>query len=480
MAIEPAVSVLPANPGSPDWYVNRLYDELMARRDECDFYEDYYSGDHPLPWLAPQARDEFRRILGMTRTNYMGLVVDSKAERISIEGFRFGDQAQGDDETFELYQHNNMDVESDQAISEAYICGESFFFVAPNPGNPKIPYWGTESAANAIVAYEPGTRRRVRKAGMKLWRDEYTNLLNATVFLRVMDSLGNVDIRVYKYQAEDRNLGTRPRFERRVVTGEDWGASGQMDKIPLVPILNNPRMRTGGRSELYDLTDIQDRINKTVADRLMTQDYGAFPQKWAVAWPDEDEAGNPNTIDIGRNRMVTTEVQETKFGQWETAPLDPYSFAKREDVKDIASRSRVPAQYLLGEMNNVNGETLKASEAGLVATVRHQMKYVAEAAEESARMVRDLAGLSNVNDHRMETIFSNPEFRTEGEVTDAAVKKLQVGIATRRQARVDVGYSETAIQAMEADDVREQIHPLVANALREARTSDGNSPPVGG
>jgi hypothetical protein len=53
--------------------------------------------------------------------------------------------------------------------------------------------------------------------------------------------------------------------------------------------------------------------------------------------------------------MVTTEVAETRFGQFEAAPLDPYSTAKREDVKDIASRTRTPAQYLLGEMANVSG-----------------------------------------------------------------------------------------------------------------------------
>jgi hypothetical protein len=86
---------------------------------------------------------------------------------------------------------------------------------------------------------------------------------------------------------------------------------------------------------------------------------------------DGGRAGQPDPpIDVGRDRMVTTDVAETKFGQWDAAPLDPYSAAKREDVKDIASPTRTPAQYLLGEMSNVNGETLKASESGLISKVR--------------------------------------------------------------------------------------------------------------
>jgi hypothetical protein len=34
-----------------------------GRRDEIEFFNDYYTGNHPLPWVAPQARDEFRRIV---------------------------------------------------------------------------------------------------------------------------------------------------------------------------------------------------------------------------------------------------------------------------------------------------------------------------------------------------------------------------------------------------------------------------------
>jgi hypothetical protein len=224
-----------------------------------------------------------------------------------------------------------------------------------------------------------------------------------------------------------------------------------MDDVPLIEIPNNPRLLTGGVSELYDVTDIQDRINKTLADRLITQDYGAFPQKWATAWPDEDDDGNPNQIDVGRNRMVTTDVEQTKFGQWDAAPLDPYSAAKREDVKDVASRTRTPAQYLLGEMSNVNGETLKASESGLISKVRQRLRPWGEAAEEAMRLARGLAGLSTPSD--LETIWADPQYRTDAERTDAALKRYQGNVVPLRQTRQDLGYTETQIDLMEeADD----------------------------
>jgi hypothetical protein len=87
---------------------------------------------------------------------------------------------------------------------------------------------------------------------------------------------------------------------------------------------NNPRLLTGGISELADVIDVQDRINKTIADRLITQDFGAFPQKWATGYPEEDSQGNSVApIDIGRDRIVTTDIAETKFGQWDRGSDGP-------------------------------------------------------------------------------------------------------------------------------------------------------------
>lgn len=462
-------------PLSPEWWVKRLHEKLVARRAEIEFYNDYYTGDHPLPWLAPQAREEFRRILRMTRTNYMGLVCDSVAERLNVEGFRFGPDAGADADTWKIYQANNLDVYSDMAWLEAMIGQCSYFHVAPNAEDAPRPHIWVEHASQVIVEHEPGTNRRVRAASLKVWDDDWTGDLHATLQLPGY---------LFKYRAERPQGGSvvQPQWVERDVLGEQPNGQRRnpLGVVSMVEAPNNPRLLTGGVSELYDVTDVQDRINKTVADRLITQDYGAFPQKWASAWPNEDEEGNPNTIDIGRNRMVTTEVAETKFGQWDSAPLDPYSMAKREDVKDIASRTRTPAQYLLGEMTNVNGETLKASESGLVSKVRNRMRPFGEALEETMRIARRAASLPDVTDARMETIWTNPQYRTEGELVDSVVKKLQARIASLRQAREDVGYTATQIERLESDDDRAALDPVTQQIIAGLGTGNGNAPALGG
>lgn len=461
-------------PMSPEWWVSKLHCRLEAQQEECAFYDAYYRGDHPLPWLAPQARQEFRRILLMTRSNYMGLVCDATAERLQIEGFRLGaDADSGDADTWRIWQANNLDSDSDQGILEALICGKSYMLVAPNAKDPATPLMWVEHPSQAILAFEPGTNRRGRKAGLKVWRDEWTDEMHSLLWL---------DGYAFKYKAKCGKSETAEKmdWQPRTVAGEEWPAKNPLGVVPLFELPNNPRLLTGGVSELADVTDIQDRINKTVADRLITQDYGAFPQKWATAWPEEDEKGNAlPPIDVGRNRMVTTDIKETTFGQWDAAPLDPYSNAKREDVKDIASRTRTPAQYLLGEMSNVNGETLKASESGLISKCRQRQRTFDDGFEGPVRLARKAAGLPDAGEEGMETIWRKPEFRTEGELTDSVVKKFQSGLIPLRQAREDLGYSTTTIDRMEQQDDLAQSNDPVLNAAKSLMDG-GQAPMMGG
>jgi hypothetical protein len=41
---------------SPEWWLRRLHAEMARRCEAVELFDAYYRGDHPLPWLAPQAR----------------------------------------------------------------------------------------------------------------------------------------------------------------------------------------------------------------------------------------------------------------------------------------------------------------------------------------------------------------------------------------------------------------------------------------
>lgn len=432
--------------GSPLWWVNRLYAVLLDRRPEINQYDDYYRGNFPLPWLAPQAADEFRRVLKMSRANYIGLVVDAQCERMAVEGFLVTQDTDGDPsidtanedplatdaQMQRIWQANNLDTLFDQGLLEAAITGQSYLMIEPNPKDSRTPRIFVEHSSQIVIAFRPGSNRREAMAGLKVWTDEWTGQVFATLFLE--DSIHKYATN-QKDEAQFQIQSPSGQFENRLMPIWNLRAVGQaqganpLGYVPLFELPNNPRLLSGGQSEIYDLMDTQDRIVKTIADRLMTQDFGAFPQKWISGWPDEDEAGNPTPpIEVGRDRVLTTEVAETKFGQFDAAEIQGYLLAKSDDVVDMASRSRTPAQYLLGSMNNVNGDTLKASESGLVAKVRQRMRGHNDPLEMAMMRVRELAGLPAGLGVNIEVVWRNPEFRTEGELVDALLKMADLGV----------------------------------------------------
>jgi hypothetical protein len=418
---------------SPEWWVSRLYLRMMRRKEEIDFYQRYYEGDFDYPWLHPELREEFKNIMRMTRSNYMGLVIDAMVERMNLIGFRRGNTKDGsaDEDIWRIWEYNRLDSYHDQGLLEAAIGGSFYYLVSPNPKDPKTPFCWIEHPSQVIVEHVPGSNRRERKAGIKAWVDDWTGYVYANLWLD--------DGRIYKFQTKDPRpqLVDEPEYfkqlerlsgqwQRRQVGKEVWGMRTGLDFVPIIESPNNPRLLIGGQSEIYDVTCIQDRVNKTIADRLVTQDYGAFPQRMISGWPKEDESGNAqDPIETGRTRFLTTDVSEARAMQFDAAPLDPYSAAKREDVKDIASRTKTPAHYLLGEMANVNSETLKASETGLVSKCKQRISGHSDPAEEAARALLKLAGINVPDTEKIESMWGDPEARTQAERTDALIKMRQ-------------------------------------------------------
>ncbi|MFD6360197.1 phage portal protein [Streptomyces roseolus] len=407
--------------GSAEWWLDRLYVELAERRKYAEVMRCYYSGDHPLSRLTDKAKDAFHRLLRQSRSNYVGLVVDATAERIQVDGVRIGGEEVGDEEAWRIWQANNLDADSDLILTEAVKCSRSFMLVAPNPEDVATPLVTGEDMTQAIVAYVPGSRRK-RAAGLKAWEDDWTGELMATVYL---------PDEVYKFKAPKPQVGAvgRPKWSPREVEGEAWPAPNPLGVVPLVEIPNRPDLLGNAMSEIEDVLDIQDRVNKTLIDRMMAQEFAAFRQRWMTGYevPTDDNGQPIEPFKAAVDRLWVIEDENVKIGEFQATDISPYLRAVEADVKDMAARTRTPSQYLLGAMVNISGDALKAAESGLVSKVRQRQRPFGEAIEEVVRLYLRAAG-----DERdlsaIEVIWHNPEFRTEGELVDALLKMSTLGV----------------------------------------------------
>lgn len=404
-------------PLSPDWWVRRLHKQLTERQPALDVLDNYYEGEHPLPFLPAKAREEFRRLLKMARANYMQLVVDAVVGRLQVMGIRMSaGEAAPDDRVWEIWQANRLDADSRLVFAESVKLGTSYMLIEPPQDEVGLPVVTPEHPSQAIVEYRPGSRR-VKAAGLKCYLDDWTGEVVATLYLPE---------RVYTYTAAHREGIQDLRWE----LDEERTGPNPLAEVPLVEFANRPQMMKPGTSEIAGVLDIQDRINKTLADRLMAQEYGAFRQKWAtgVAIPTDDNGQPVEPYKAAVDRMFLNEDPSARFGDFNATDLGPYLSAVRDDIKDIAAVTSTPPHYLLGDMINLSAEALKAAEAGLISKVRDLMLYAGESTEDTARLYLKAAGDPRPADYSMEVVWKNPEFRTEGELVDALVKMKSLGV----------------------------------------------------
>ncbi|MDY7102129.1 MAG: phage portal protein [Actinomycetota bacterium] len=412
-------------PGSPEWWLHRLETKLRDRATHIALFQRYYDGDHLPPKAPPKAHEAYRKFLAMSRSNWCDLVVEAAAERLGVVGFRLGEDLSADDEANRIWQANGLDAESEQLFTISITTGHAYLLVWPDDERPDTPRITLEDPEQVIVEHDPGNPRR-RAAALKLWVDDVAGKRFATVYLPDM---------VAKFEAPIRSIDGS--WERREVRGEAWPLPNPLGAVPVVPFPNRPVRGRDGRSDLAPVIPIQDRINTTILNRLTAGEYTAFRQRWAVGIdiPVDEETGEPvEEFSAAIDRLWTFEPGEeggqVQVGEFSATDLGPYIKGVESDVQHIASITRTPGHYMLGSMGTFpSGESLRAVETGLVARVRRKQLVYGEAFEEVMRLAflaADQREKADVEDS--ETIWRDPETRTEGELIDGLVKLASIGV----------------------------------------------------
>lgn len=400
----------PPEVGSPLWWVKRLEKKLDERRPAIDLLNRYYEGDHPLPIAHEKVRDKFRRMLAKSRANWVALVVDAVAERLQVEGFRI--EGEIDNDAWDLWQRNDLDAEGDLVHNEGLVCGETYVTVWADPDDTETPLITPEHASQMIHEYDPARPRRLA-AALKVWLDDWTGEKRATLYLPEA---------IHKFSApKSRGVWTERDDER---------LDNPLKTVPVAVFRNRPRLMSGGRSEIDDLLDIQDRINKTLFDLMMAAEYSSYRQRYSIGLEiPRDDDGNPKApFEAAVDRLWMAEDPDVKFGEFSATDLEPYLKAVESDVNAMAAISRTPPHYLLGAIVNISGDALKAAESGLSSKAAKRCLQFGEAWERVMRLAFSVLDDPRAKVTDSEVIWRDVETRTEGERVDALVKMATLGV----------------------------------------------------
>lgn len=409
---------------TPEQWRDHLYVELHERQRGIARFQAYYDGRHPLPQAPKKIEEKFRTFAEQARTNWCQLIVDAPAERLEVVGFKFGtgddaEAATALDVWREIWQGNHLDADSKLMHIDALTLGSSFALVWPDEAHPAGVRITMEHATQCVVAYEPGDRRR-RAAGLKVWRaaDGY---LYSTLYLPG-------EVHRWTTAAKVTDAGIVPKWVPRVDSPPYVEVAG--DRVLLHELRPRPRFDGVGRSELDGLTDIQDRINTTLFNRLVAGEYGAFIQRWVTGIEIEYDADGKakNPFNLGVDQILVGEDTGARFGNFTATDLGNYVKSVEADVTHLAAISKTPPHYLLGALVNASGDALKSAETGLVSKVRDRQAFLGEDWEEIIRSALAVIDDPRSADMASEIVWRDPETRSEGELVDALVKMAGLGV----------------------------------------------------
>jgi len=400
---------------TPEAWRDSLLKQLQGRQGAMRKCDAYYRGEHNMAFSTAQYRQVFGTLFSHFADNWCDLVVDASAERLRVEGFRFAEDVEADDAAWEIWQRNKMNAEADMAHTDAIKLGCTYVLVGADDGGAATMQ--VEPADKAIVALDPAQGRH-RLAGLRSWRDEF-DVEHCALYLPG---------EVYWWRREGNEQTAR--WEADVGSG-----TNPLGVVPLIPLANAPTLSDRlGRSDIERVIPLQNAINKLCADMIVASEFAAYPQRWATGIeipvnPETGEKMTPNFLG-GADRVWGVEAEGARFGNFAIADLSPYVKAIEMCIQHIAAQTRTPPHYLLGSMGAFpSGESLKATETGLVAKVKRKQLSFGEGWEEAMRLAFAVEGdTKRAETVAIETIWANPESRIVAETVDAAVKLASIGV----------------------------------------------------
>lgn len=413
--------------------VTSLEKELDGRQVEYRRLDDYYAGRQPVGLATEKWRGLWARLFNGFSDNFLALVVDAVEERLTVQGFRMGASrdTKADEDAWRIWQTNQMDAWSPVAHTESLVKSASYIGISPFRQDwpaENVPLVTVEDACEVIVRGS-AMHRGKRLSALRKWKDDDGRWL-ATLYL---------PDEIVKFQ-QARSLAWRNQhgeswvaggWEARETPNETWPLVNPLKVVPIIPLVNRPRLRGNGESEIADLIPIQNALNKTAMDMLIAAEYGAFRQKWAtgIEIPNGDDGKPVDTYKMAIDRFLSTAVPDAKFGTFDQTDLAPYISAMETFIQHMASRSHTPPHYLLGQSGTFpSGESLKATETGLVAKARRKQRSFGESWEEAIRLTFKALGDARGDIIDSEVIWADPESRTEAEHIDALLKQKSFGV----------------------------------------------------
>lgn len=443
-----------AAPVSPEEWLPVLSKRLDERRPTVDLLRSYVNGNAPLPEAGKSIRASWEAFQKKARTNLGALVVAALLERIIVNALVVSGAAQDDDEARRIWRDNRMDIAFADTLLDMFTCGIGYMALGIESGRPVIT---SEKPEFVYAATDPLLPWRAR-AVLKVWRDNDAELDYGYVWANGVRQ---------KFERPAYTQGTgRRRMLLTKVSGGDWQPTGEAEPYEGdPPVYVFPNVDDMGEFQAH--TDIIDRINKGILDRLVASAYQAFRQRAL-------QGGLPKTDpDTGKEVDYSAIFAPAPGALWDlpegitiwesqesAQSIQAMLMAVKDDMRDFSAVTRTPLAMLAPDGQNQSATGSEFAKEGLVLKAKDRISRVKPPL--SALMTRAMQIVNPDFDRIVEAGFADPTHVTTAERYDAAAKAQAAGVPWRTIMIDILGFSAEKVDEMQTEREEELLTAALA------------------
>jgi hypothetical protein len=440
---------------SPDQWLARLTKAMDDRAPRLARLRSYMDGDAPLPEGAEGCRDAYRDFQRKARTNFGELVVESVTERLIPAGFARPGGSDGDDDALRsIWKRNRLQIGVSDVLRDMVGLSEGYVIVAETPGQTRKALVTCERPEQ-VITEQSASRPDMVRAGLKVYRDEIDGYDVAKLHLPGI---------VHTYYRPLRDHTGAPARAVRI-QGEWTYAGPEETGLAFVPIF--PFVNRGSLGEFETHTDVLDRINWNILQRLVITAMQAYRQRAVEGdLPDTDADGNEiDYADMFKPGAGSLWKLPPGVKLWESQQSDISGIllACKDDITHLAAVTRTPMSTLMPDGANQSAEGASFAKEGLVFKAgdrRDRATATLEQALGAALAIEQ--GLDSVVEG-VEVSWLPVERQSLAERADAATKAQDLPWRTRM---TDIWqFSADRVDAMETERAADALNDALSQPL---------------
>lgn len=418
----------------------------------------YYRGMQRLEQLGIAVPEELRKFV--TIVAWPRTYVDTIVSRLRPQGFLI--EGEADAELWRYWQVNKLDSEIRMGLTDMCTYGRGYLCAGSRPEDEGLdaPLITVESPLELIHE----------------WSNRQRRVTSAARFY-VEDTQGKRESRATLYKPD----GTR--WLKRDTDG-DWVDDGEPDEhglgiVPVQPLVNRASSDDRyGESEMLAIIGLTDAAARALTNAQVATEVMALPQRWAAGMKPEDFK-DPRTKEVLTaweayfGSVWATTNQEAKFGQFSAASLENFKVIFGVYAGAVSGVTGLPMRYLGQPSDNPpSAEGIRADESRIIGTAEEKQEFAADGLETTMQTSHRIqTGEVDPKLAMLEVDWRSAATPTTAQAADAAVKKHQQKLISRRQALRDMGYSPTQIAKIE-EELAEELAATRADPQLERISRD--------